>query len=72
MYRSNGNFDAYATPLTPEGLENKRAYFVGSGLAGLAGATFLIRDAGMSGDRITIYEELALPSPTRTGRSRRR
>lgn len=67
MYRSNGNFEAYATPLRPEGVDGKKAYFVGSGLAGLAGATFLIRDAGMSGDQITIYEELALPGGSMDG-----
>lgn len=65
MYRSNGNFEAYATPLRPEGVDGKKAYFVGSGLAGLAGATFLIRDAGMSGDQI--YEELALPGGSMDG-----
>ncbi|GFF48074.1 oleate hydratase [Aspergillus udagawae] len=38
-------------------MENKRAWFVGSGLASLAGAAFLVRDAQMFGDKITILEE---------------
>ena len=35
-----------------------KAYFIGGGIGSLAGATFLIRDGGMSGDGITIYEQL--------------
>lgn len=44
MYRSNGNYEAFAKPMKPAGVDNKSAYIVGSGLAGLAAATFLIRD----------------------------
>lgn len=61
MYRSNGNFEAFGRPLKPEGVDGRRAFFVGSGLASLAGAAFLIRDAQLPGSAITIYEELALP-----------
>ena len=61
MYRSNGNFEAFARPRKPEGVDGKSAYLVGSVLASLASAAFLIRDGQMSGDRITIFEELALP-----------
>jgi oleate hydratase len=32
-------------------------YFVGSGIASLAGAVYLIRDGGIAGDRIEIFEE---------------
>ena len=42
-------------------MENKTAWFVGSGLAALSGAAFLIRDGQMSGDRITILEQQKLP-----------
>ena len=38
MYYSSGNYEAFAHPLPPEGVENKQAYIVGSGLAGLAAA----------------------------------
>ena len=35
-------------------MDGKRAWFVGSGLASLAGAAFLVRDGRMAGERITI------------------
>jgi len=34
----------------------RKAYFVGGGLASLAGAAFLIRDCAFPGDQITVYE----------------
>lgn len=40
----------------PEGIENKKAYLVGSGIATLAAAFFLIRDGHMDGKNITIFE----------------
>src|SRR5262245_5374059 len=61
MYYSSGNYEAFARPRKPDGVENKTAWFVGSGLASLAGAAFLIRDGQMKGDRITIVERLGLP-----------
>ena len=61
MYYSSGNYEAFARPRKPRGVENKTAFFVGSGLASLAGAAFLIRDGHMSGDKITILERLSLP-----------
>lgn len=35
MYYSNGNYEAFARPLKPEGVDNKTAWLVGSGLASL-------------------------------------
>lgn len=61
MYYSSGNYEAFARPRKPKGVENKTAWFVGSGLAALAGAAFLVRDGHMPGNRITILERLALP-----------
>ena len=61
MYYSSGNYEAFARPRQSKGVENKTAWFVGSGLAALAGAAFLIRDAQMPGNRITILEEQMLP-----------
>ncbi|AZP14149.1 oleate hydratase [Undibacterium parvum] len=61
MYYSNGNYEAFARPRKPAGVENKTAWFVGSGLASLAGAAFLIRDGQMAGNRITILEQQGLP-----------
>ncbi|WP_405490079.1 oleate hydratase [Nocardia sp. NBC_00511] len=61
MYYSSGNYEAFARPRKPAGVENKTAWFVGSGLASLSGAAFLIRDGQLPGDKITILEELKLP-----------
>ena len=61
MFYTNGNYAAFAKPRKPEGIENKKAYIVGGGLAGLSAAAFLIRDGQMPGKNITIIEELSLP-----------
>ncbi|MCD9027588.1 oleate hydratase [Luteimonas sp. BDR2-5] len=61
MYYSSGNYEAFARPRKPEGVDGKSAWFVGSGLAALSGAAFLIRDGHMPGERITILERLQLP-----------
>ena len=58
MYYSAGNYEAFATPEKPEGIDDKYAYIVGSGLAGLSAACYLIRDAQMPGDHITVFESL--------------
>lgn len=57
MYYSNGNYEAFARPQKPEGVDKKSAYLVGSGLASLAAACFLIRDGQMKGEHIHILEE---------------
>ena len=49
MYYSSGNYEAFARPAKPEGIEDKSAYIVGTGLAGLSAACYLIRDAQMDG-----------------------
>ena len=61
MYYSNGNYEAFARPRKPEGVDNKSAYLVGSGLASLSAACFLVRDGQMKGEHIHILEELRLP-----------
>ncbi|GAB2563429.1 oleate hydratase [Nocardia heshunensis] len=61
MYYSNGNYEAFARPRKPAGVDGKTAWFVGSGLASLSGAAFLIRDGQLPGNKITILEELKLP-----------
>ncbi|MCK0438237.1 oleate hydratase [Gordonia alkaliphila] len=61
MHHDAGNYEAFARPRKPAGVDDKTAWFVGAGLASLAGAAFLIRDGQMAGDRITILEELDLP-----------
>ena len=58
IYYSNGNYEAFAHPEKPEGVEEKHAYIVGSGLASLAAACFLVRDAQMPGSHIHILEAM--------------
>ena len=50
MYYSNGNYEAFARPVKPEGVDEKSAYLIGSGLASLAAACFLVRDGQMKGE----------------------
>ncbi|MFF2372097.1 oleate hydratase [Agromyces sp. NPDC058110] len=61
MYYSNGNYEAFARPRKPEGVDEKSAWFVGAGLASMSSAVFMIRDGQMSGEKITILERLKLP-----------
>ena len=56
MYYSHGNYEAYARPKKPKGVEKKRAYLVGAALASMAAAAFLVRDAQMDPAKITIFE----------------
>lgn len=60
MYYSSGNYEAFAHPKKPEGVDHKSAYLVGSGLASLSAACFLVRDGQMKGEHIHILEELKL------------
>ena len=60
MNYTNGNYAAFSKPRKPQGIENKKAYIVGGGLAGLAVAGFLIRDGQMPGQNITIFEHLPI------------
>jgi len=61
MYYSTGNYEAFARPRRPEGVDGKTAWFVGAGLASMASAIFMIRDGQLPGSKITIFEELDLP-----------
>jgi oleate hydratase len=61
MYYSSGNYEAFARPKKPEGIDEKHAYIVGTGLAGLSAACFLVRDAQMPGENIHILEARKLP-----------
>ena len=58
IYYSNGNYEAFARPEKPEGVDHKNAYIVGSGLASLAAACFLVRDGQMPGSHIHILEAM--------------
>lgn len=56
MYYSNGNYEAFARPQKPENVDCKSAYLIGSGLASLSAACFLVRDGQMAGKNIHILE----------------
>lgn len=61
MQYLSGNYYAFARPRKPKGADEKTAWFIGSGLASLAGAAFLIRDGQVAGDKITILEQQDIP-----------
>jgi oleate hydratase len=61
MYYSSGNYEAFARPRKPHGVEDKTAWFVGAGLASMSSAVFMIRDGQLPGNKITILERLKLP-----------
>lgn len=60
MYYSSGTYEAFAHPEKPEGVENKSAYIIGTGLAGLTAAFYLVRDGQMPGNHIHLLEKLEL------------
>lgn len=45
------------TPRKTKGIENKKAFLIGAGIASLAAAEYLIRDGQMKGNQITIFEK---------------
>ncbi len=61
MYYSSGNYEAFARPKKPEGVDNKSAYIVGSGLAALTAACYLVRDGQMKVEHIHVLEKGELP-----------
>ena len=61
MYYSSDNYEAFAHPKKPEGVDNKSAYLIGSGLAALTAACYLVRDGQMQGDHIHVFEKDPLP-----------
>ena len=61
MYYSSGNYEAFARPVKPEGVDHKSAYLIGTGLAALSAACYLVRDAQMPGSHIHIFEKDPIP-----------
>ena len=61
MYYSSGNYEAFATTKKPEGVDAKSAYLIGSGLAALSAACFLVRDGQMKGEHVHILEKDPIP-----------
>ena len=68
MYYSAGNYEAYARPEKPEGADRKSAYVIGTGLAGLSAAFYLVRDGQVKGDHIHLLEKLELAGGSCDGR----
>ena len=46
--------------LPPKRIREQRSHIIGGGIAGLSAAAFLVTDAGMPADQVTIYETLPL------------
>ena len=61
MYYSSGNYEAFARPKKPEGVDSKSAYIVGSGLAAVTAACYLVRDGQMKGEHVHVLEKGDLP-----------
>jgi len=61
MYYSSGNYEAFARPRKPEGVDHKSAYIIGTGLAALTAACYLVRDGQMKGEHIHIFEKDPIP-----------
>ena len=57
MYHSSGNYEAFVKPRKNAYADSKSAYIIGSGLAALSAAAFLIRDAYVDGSRVHIIEK---------------
>ena len=57
MYYSSGNYEAFSHPKKPEGVDGKSAYIIGSGLAALTAACYLVRDGQMKGEHIHVFEK---------------
>ena len=63
MYYSSGNYEAFATPKKPEGVDHKSAYIIGSGLAALTAACYLVRDGQMKGEHVHVFATLLCQRP---------
>jgi len=68
MCYSAGNYEAFAHPKKPEGVDKKSAYIIGTGLAGLSAAFYLVRDGQMKGEHIHLLEKLELAGGSCDGR----
>ena len=57
MYYSSGNYEAFARPKKPADVDNKHAYIIGTGLAALSAACYLVRDGQMPGATFHVHEK---------------
>ena len=68
MYYGAGTYEAFAHPEKPIGVDRKKAYIIGTGLAGLSAAFYLIRDGQMKGENVHLLEKLELAGGSCDGR----
>ena len=68
MYYSAGTYESFAHPEKPSGVDKKSAYIIGTGLAGLTAAFYLVRDGQMKGEHIHLLEKLDLAGGSCDGR----
>lgn len=68
MYYGAGTYESFARPEKPEGVDRKSAYIIGTGLAGLSAAFYLVRDGQMKGEHIHLLEKLDLTGGSCDGR----
>lgn len=68
MYYGSGTYETFARPEKPEGVDKKSAYIIGTGLAGLSAAFYLVRDGQMKGEHIHLLEKLDLAGGSCDGR----
>ncbi|MBU5314382.1 oleate hydratase [Tissierella carlieri] len=64
---TNGTYHALVNARKPKGIEDKKAYLIGTGIGALAAGCFLIRDAHMDGSKITFLEQLDIPGGSLDG-----
>ena len=68
MYYSAGTYESFAHPEKPRDVDKKSAYIIGTGLAGLTAAFYLVRDGQMKGEHIHVFEKLDLAGGSCDGR----
>ena len=70
MYYSSGNYEAFARPQKPKGVDQKSAYIIGTGLAALTAACYLVRDGQMKGEQIHLFVGVSRRGLCHAGRPR--
>ena len=68
MYYSAGTYESFARPEKPKDVDKKSAYIIGTGLAGLSAAFYLVRDGQVKGEHIHLLEKLDLAGGSCDGR----
>ena len=66
MYYSAGTYESFAHPEKPKDVDKKSAYIIGTGLAGLTAAFYLVRDGQMKGSISIFLKSWSLPAAAAT------